>query len=117
MSSLKTYLPGGLPSPVVENDGIDKPYWEGTRRGELMVQRCTKCGTFRWGPEWSCHKCLSFDFDWQKVSGRGRIYSWERPWGRGGRGGGRGGGGKGRGGRRGGGEGGRGGGEGGESGK
>ena len=80
MSSLKTYLPKGLPSPVAENDGVDKPYWDGARRGELMVQRCTKCGTFRWGPEWICHKCLSFDFDWQKVSGKGRIYSWERAW-------------------------------------
>ena len=25
----------------------------------------------------SCH---SFDVGWAKVSGRGRIYSWERPW-------------------------------------
>src|SRR5262249_20051087 len=73
-------LPQGLPAPVPENDGIDTPYWEGTRLGELRVQRCTKCGTFRWGPEWICHKCLSFETDWHKVSGRGRIYSWERPW-------------------------------------
>src|SRR5581483_10782602 len=47
-----SYLPKGLPSPVVENDGIDKPYWEGTRKGELRVQRCTKCGTFRWERPW-----------------------------------------------------------------
>ena len=51
-----------------------------TRRGELLVQRCKGCGTFQWGPEWICHKCLSFDMDWHKVSGKGRIYSWERPW-------------------------------------
>ena len=63
-----------------ENDGLDKPYWEATRRGELLVQRCKSCGTFQWGPEWICHKCLSFDLDWHKVSGKGRIYSWERPW-------------------------------------
>lgn len=75
-----SYLPKGLPTPVPENDGLDKPYWEGTRRGELLVQRCRKCGTFQWGPEWICHKCLAFDLDWHKVSGKGRIYSWERPW-------------------------------------
>ena len=63
-----------------ENDGLDKPFWDATRRGELLVQRCNACGTFQWGPEWICHKCLSFDLDWHKVSGRGRIYSWERPW-------------------------------------
>ena len=34
-----SYLPNGLPAPVPENDGLDKPYWEGTRRGELLVQR------------------------------------------------------------------------------
>src|SRR6185437_7051772 len=71
-----SYLPKGLPAPVPENDGLDKPYWDATRRGELMVQRCRKCGTFQWGPEWICHKCLGFDLDWHKVSGRGRIYSW-----------------------------------------
>jgi len=49
MSALKTYLPGVLPAPTPENDGLDKPYWEATRRGELMVQRCSKCGTFQWG--------------------------------------------------------------------
>ena len=70
----------GLPIPVPENDGVDAPYWEATRRGELVVQRCKSCSTFRWGPEWICHKCLSFDLDWHKVSGKGRIYSWERPW-------------------------------------
>src|SRR4029077_12329663 len=80
VSYLPTYLPAGLPIPVAENDGLDKPYWDEPRRGEVLVQRCKGCGTFQWGPEWICHKCLSFDMEWQKVSGRGRIYSWERPW-------------------------------------
>ena len=80
MSTTGSYLPQGLPAPAPENDGLDKPYWDATRRGELLVQRCKKCGTFQWGPEWICHKCLSFDMDWHKVSGKGRIYSWERPW-------------------------------------
>ena len=75
-----SYLAKGLPTPVPENDGLDKPYWDAVRKGELLVQRCKACGTFQWGPEWLCHKCLSFETDWYKVSGRGRIYSWERPW-------------------------------------
>ena len=40
MSSPTTYLPAGLPIPVPENDGLDKPYWDAARRGELLVQRC-----------------------------------------------------------------------------
>jgi uncharacterized protein len=76
----ESYLRPGLPAPVPENDALDTPYWEGTRKGELWVQRCTKCRTWQWGPEWICHGCLSFDVGWEKVAGRGRIYSWERPW-------------------------------------
>jgi hypothetical protein len=75
-----TYLPEGLPAPRPEGDGLDRPYWEAARRGELMVQRCAACNSFQWGPEWICHNCLSFDLGWERVPGRGRIYSWERPW-------------------------------------
>jgi len=74
------YLPAGLPAPVPEPDGLDGPYWEGTRRGELLVQRCTRCRAWQWGPEWICHGCLSKDLDWTRVDGRGVIYSWERVW-------------------------------------
>jgi uncharacterized OB-fold protein len=74
------YLPAGLPVPIAEPDGLDAPYWEGTLRGELRVQRCRACRTWQWGPEWICHRCLSFDLGWEAVAGRGRIYSWERAW-------------------------------------
>lgn len=74
------YLPEGLPIPVAESDGLSKPYWEGLQRGELWIQRCAKCQTWQWGPEWICHHCLSFDVDWAQIEGKGRIYSWERVW-------------------------------------
>ena len=76
----ETYLPAGMPAPVPSADGLDVPYWEGTRRGELLVQKCGACGNWQWGPEWLCHKCNSFDMKWQQVEGKGVIYSWERPW-------------------------------------
>ncbi len=75
-----TYLPAGMPAPVPQADGLDAPYWQGTRRGELMVQRCAACDSWQWGPEWICHRCHGFAMTWQQVSGRGRIYSWERSW-------------------------------------
>jgi uncharacterized OB-fold protein len=75
-----SYLPPGLPAPVPEADGLDRPYWEGARLGELRVQRCHACGTWQWGPEWICHRCLSFDVGWERVAPHGRIYSWERAW-------------------------------------
>ena len=73
-------LPEGLPAPAATPDGLDSAYWQGTRRHELWVQRCNDCGAHQWGPEWICHRCLSFDVGWAQVSGRGRIYSWERVW-------------------------------------
>jgi uncharacterized protein len=76
----QTYLPSGLPAPVPAADGLDTEFWESAKRHELVVQRCNACQTFQWGPEWVCHHCHSFDVGWAQVSGRGRIYSWERPW-------------------------------------
>jgi uncharacterized OB-fold protein len=73
-------LPDGLPAPLPSPDGLDAPYWEGTLRHELWVQRCRTCRTWQWGPEWICHACRSFDLGWEQVAPAGRIYSWERVW-------------------------------------
>lgn len=75
-----TYLPVGLPMPAPAVDGLDKEFWEAARRHELVVQRCNQCNAFQFGPEWICNKCHSFDLGWHRVSGKGRIYSWERIW-------------------------------------
>jgi uncharacterized protein len=80
MVERKYYLPEGLPSPRAQRDGLDKEYWDATRRHELVVQRCNTCEAFQWGPEAVCHKCHSTDLGWAKVSGRGRLYSWIRTW-------------------------------------
>jgi uncharacterized protein len=80
MAERKYYLPEGLPVPRAQRDGLDKEYWDATRRHELVAQRCNACGAFQWGPEAVCHKCHSIDLGWAKVSGRGRLYSWIRTW-------------------------------------
>jgi uncharacterized OB-fold protein len=73
-----SYLPAGLPVPQPESDGLSAPYWEGAKSDKLVVQRCRACGAWQWGPEWICHKCLSFDMGWEACEPVGRIYSWER---------------------------------------
>ena len=80
MSARTSYLPPGLPRPLPEPDGLDAPYWDGARAGELRVQRCRPCRTWQWGPEWICHRCLAFELEWTAVAPRGLIYSWERAW-------------------------------------
>jgi uncharacterized OB-fold protein len=76
----ETVLPQGLPAPAPLPDGLDRPYWEATKRHELVAQRCSACGRFQWGPEWICHRCHSFDVGWARVPGPARIFSWERAW-------------------------------------
>lgn len=80
MTTSNTYLPRELPAPLPSGDGLDRPYWEAAKRNELVVQRCNDCGNYQWGPEWNCYKCLSFNIGWVNVSGRGKVYSWERVW-------------------------------------
>lgn len=80
MSVSPSYLPAGLPAPVPEQDGLSAPYWNGLREGVLRVQRCARCDTWQFGPEWLCHACHQFDPAWVEVAARGRIFSWERVW-------------------------------------
>ena len=74
------YLKAGLPKPVPSPDGLDAPYWEAVAEGRLVMQRCRTCGTWQWGPEWTCHNCNSFDLAFEEVPQIGRIYSFERVW-------------------------------------
>jgi len=73
------YLPEGLPAPSAAPDGLSQPYWDGAREGKLRIQRCRGCGAWQWGPEWVCHRCHSFDLAWEDITGRGRIWSYQRP--------------------------------------
>ena len=61
-----------LPAP----DEDSKPFWEGCRRGELLMQRCAACRLFRFYPRPACPSCHSFESEWVRMSGRGAIYSW-----------------------------------------
>ncbi|MEV5835915.1 zinc ribbon domain-containing protein [Nocardia sp. NPDC052112] len=61
-------------------DGLDLPYWEGLRAGELRLQRCAQCQSWIWGPQWICGHCHTFDPQWETVEPVGTIYSWARSW-------------------------------------
>ena len=78
ISPAKPYLIAGLPAP--QPTALDAPYWEGLRTGRLLLQRCGACAHFQWGPEWICHRCLSFELRFEEVEPRGVIYSHQRVW-------------------------------------
>lgn len=73
-------FPDPIVVPVPRPDGLDEPYWDGTRVHELRIQRCDACGTWRWTPEWICHQCHSFDATWHAVDPVGTLFSWTRVW-------------------------------------
>jgi hypothetical protein len=62
--------------PLPEEASLTAPFWQAARERRLVVQRCTRCQRFRWPPEVACHECGSFEHEWAKVSGRGRLYTW-----------------------------------------
>jgi uncharacterized OB-fold protein len=64
----------GLPLPVPTPD--NREFYEAARRGELRFQRCAACGRFRHYPRPICPSCLSREFSWQRVSGRGSVFTW-----------------------------------------
>lgn len=61
-------------------DGLDQPYWDGLRAGELRLQRCRDCDLWIWGPQSVCSGCFGFDLGWQAVEPAGTVYSWTRSW-------------------------------------
>lgn len=69
-------MSGSYAKPIPQEDRDSKPYWEFIRRGEFRLQRCSACGTWRWPPRALCGRCRSFESDWLRVSGLGRVTSW-----------------------------------------
>jgi uncharacterized OB-fold protein len=61
-----------LPAPV----GLNAEFYAFCARGELRVQRCSACQTWRHPPRFRCAKCGSDAFTWERVSGRGRVFTW-----------------------------------------
>ena len=74
------YLSPGLPVPVPARDGLDAPFWEGLANDELLLQRCQACRGWQWGAEFVCHRCRSFDLDFEQTEATGIIYSHQRVW-------------------------------------
>ncbi len=55
---------------------LNAPFWEGTKRGELRLQRCTVCGRIWFPPSTHCPQCLATAYEWIVASGRGKVWSW-----------------------------------------
>jgi hypothetical protein len=64
------------PLPVPAKPDFTKPFWDGAKRGELVIPRCKHCDRFMFFPREVCPNCLAInDIEWVKVSGRGRLHA------------------------------------------
>ena len=66
--------PATRPHPPVNRDNAF--FWEGTARGELLIQRCAGCATLRHPPAPMCGACGSLAWDTVRASGHGTVHSW-----------------------------------------
>jgi len=63
--------------PVPARTPISEPFWAALEAGELRLQVCGSCGTWRYPPTSpTCASCFSDDVRWERASGRGRLWSW-----------------------------------------
>ncbi|HKU98120.1 MAG TPA: OB-fold domain-containing protein [Vineibacter sp.] len=63
-----------LPHPVPT--ALSQPFWDGCQRRQITLQRCDRCGRFRFYPCEACPYCRSRDCTWTDVDARGTVYSW-----------------------------------------
>lgn len=61
-----------VPQPTPET----QPFWDGTKTGELRLQRCDACAHAYFPPRPFCPKCASRKVSWFKASGRATLYSY-----------------------------------------
>lgn len=62
------------PLPTITDE--NREFWEGAKRGKLRMQKCGDCGHIRYPISHVCPKCLSYNFNWTDLSGRGEVFSY-----------------------------------------
>lgn len=67
MNESKKALP--TPSPW------SKPFWEGCKKHELLIQECEDCDAKIFYPKLFCPNCFSSNLQWVKASGKGKVYT------------------------------------------
>lgn len=65
---------GSVVRPMVNRDS--QFFWDGTRAGELRIQRCNECGALRFPPGPACPDCGALDRGHVVAAGRGTVFSY-----------------------------------------
>ena len=65
-----------IAKPVPRGEHMHAGFFEYCNKRELRFQRCSKCEWWRHMPRESCEKCGSFEWSWERSSGKARLFSW-----------------------------------------
>lgn len=66
------YQDRAIPAPALYADNNE--FWDGAKRGELLLPVCAQCGPY-WYPRPYCAHCGKPRSEWRRASGRGTVYS------------------------------------------
>jgi len=66
--------PESWEKPLLEPDGVERPFYEAAARGELLYQQCPECGHRQFYPRPVCTECAATP-EWATASGRGRVHT------------------------------------------
>jgi uncharacterized OB-fold protein len=61
--------------PLPEISDETRPFWDGTRGEQLVLQQCARCRHIRYPISRICPECLEAGHEWVPLSGRGEVYS------------------------------------------
>ncbi|MCZ6615000.1 MAG: Zn-ribbon domain-containing OB-fold protein [Chloroflexi bacterium] len=61
-----------LPKPTPDT----QPFWDAAKRHQLSLPKCKACGQLHYFPRPFCPHCFSWDLEWVRCSGKGKLYSY-----------------------------------------
>ena len=67
---------GALTRPRPMTGIHEKLFWDAIQQRELRLQRCRACRHVWYPPGPVCPSCLSADWQFERMSGRGRVLAW-----------------------------------------
>ena len=67
---------GAANRPIPHPSPVSAPFWEATKQGKFLMQRCTTCNQYVWTPQMLCRTCLTDTLEWTEALGRGTVYSY-----------------------------------------
>jgi uncharacterized OB-fold protein len=64
-----------IKKPLPQLTPLNQPFWDGTRNGKLVMQRCKDCQSWVFCPRPVCGECGGDQLEWTPLSGRGKVFA------------------------------------------